>query len=94
MELCMDLTIGFPKTKQGYGIIYVFFDRFSKMGHFIPCRITKNESHFDHLFLKEVVRIHELPLRILSDRDVKFMSHFWKTMWRNLDKNMSFGSSC
>ena len=90
----MDFVAGLPKTKQGHDSICVVVDRFNKMGHFIQCKTTNDASHIVHLFFKEVVRIHGLLLIIVIDRDVKFMSHFWKTMWRNLDKNMSFGSSC
>lgn len=63
------------------------------MGHYIPCKTTNDTSHIAHFFFKEVVRIHGLPLSIVSDRDVKFMSHFWNTLWSRLGKNLSFGST-
>ena len=63
------------------------------MRYFIPCKTTNDASQIAHFFFKEVVRIHGLPLSIVSNTDVKFMSHFWKTLWRRLGTNLSFGSA-
>lgn len=92
-SISMDFVVGLPRAKQGFDRIYVIVDRFSKMANFVPCKTTHDACHIAHLFFKEVIRIYGLPMIIVSERDSKFMSHFWKTLWQKLGTNLSFGSS-
>ncbi|KAJ3478071.1 hypothetical protein NLI96_g10013 [Meripilus lineatus] len=77
----MDFVGPFPKS-NGFDYLWVVICRLTSMVHLIPVTTTIKASELAWLFIKDIVRLHGLPDSIVSDRDSKFTSRFWKETHR------------
>ena len=77
----MDFITGLPKA-QGRDCIFVVVDRLTKFAHFFAISSTYSAAQTAELFFREVFRLHGLPRSIVSDRDSRFLSHFWQELFR------------
>jgi len=88
----MDFIGPFP-TSQGYDYLWVIICRLTSMVHLIPVKTTIKASELASLYVKEIVRIHGLPDSIVSDRDPKFTSKFWRETHRILGTKLMMSTA-
>nr|GFA09716.1 putative reverse transcriptase domain-containing protein [Tanacetum cinerariifolium] len=79
-NITMDFVSKLPKSSQSYDTIWVIVDRLTKSAIFTPIRDADPMDKLARIYLKEVVTRHEIPVSIISDRDPRFASNFWKSL--------------
>ncbi|KAL0561196.1 hypothetical protein IC582_001617 [Cucumis melo] len=75
-NVSMDFITGPPRTLRGFTVIWVVVDRLTKSAHFVPGKSTYTASKWAQLYMSEIVRLHGVPVSIVSDRDARFTSKF------------------
>ena len=81
--ISMDFITDLPKV-NGYHQIWVIGDRLTKMAHFIP--LKNRQAHTLAIaFIREIWRLHGLPMGVVSIRVTIFTSKLWSEVLRLFD---------
>ncbi|GJU30092.1 putative reverse transcriptase domain-containing protein [Tanacetum coccineum] len=92
-EISMDFVTGLPTTQKRHDAIWVVVDRLTKSAHFLPIRKNYGISKLAEIFQQEIVRLHGTPTSIVSDRDPKFTSRFWKGLQKAWGTRLKFSTA-
>ena len=92
-SISMDFIVDLPPSTTGTNALFVVVCRLSKQAHFIPTRTSATAQDIAKLFVSNVFRHHGLPSSIVSDRDPKFVSHFWSALMSLLSIERKMSSS-
>ena len=76
----MDFVFDFPLTQSKHDAVWVIVDRLTKSAHFLPVRLDYFMDRLVELYVSEIIKLHGIPLSIVSDRDPWFTSRFWKEL--------------
>ena len=75
-HVTMDFVTGLPRSPRGHDTVWVVVDRLTKMTHFLPIRVTDSVEALCLIYIQEIVRLHGVPISIISDRDPRFTARF------------------
>lgn len=89
----MDLITSLPQTRGSHEAIWVIVDRLTKSAHFLPMKKTFSLIQLATLYVDEIVRLHGIPSNIVSDRDSRFTSHFWRSLQEAMGTQLRFSTA-
>ena len=71
----------------------MIIDRLTESAHFIPVKIDYSMDQLVELYVDEIVRLHGVPLSIVSDRDPRFTSKFWKELQSTVGTRLNLSTT-
>ena len=85
----IDFVTYFPRTPQRHDTVWVIVDRLTKSAHFLAVWMTFTLERFYWLYIRVIVRLHGVPVSIVSDRDSRFTTHFWKSFQKAMGTQLA-----
>jgi hypothetical protein len=92
-QIAIDFVVGLPKAPGRQDSIWVVIDRLTKSAHFIPFHITDPVPKLAEIYIRDIVRLHGVPVSIVSDRDSRFTSRFWKCLQDALGTKLNISTA-
>ena len=90
-HIAVDFVTGLP-TSKGNTTIFTIVDRFSKAAHFLALPKLPTAQQTAEILCRDVVRLHGIPVDIVSDRGPQFISQVWKAFCAALGTQVSLSS--
>ncbi|CAN4093458.1 unnamed protein product [Withania somnifera] len=89
----MDFITGPPRSFRKFDSIWVIVDRLTKSAHFLPVKTNYTSEEYARLYIKEIVRLHGVPISIISDRGAQFTAKFWKSFQKSLGTQVNLSTA-
>ena len=91
-EINMDFITVLPCTRRQHESICVIVDRMSKSSRFLAVKTTYSAEYYARIYINDIVRLHGVPLSIISDRGPQFTSYFWKSFQKGLGTQVNLST--
>nr|GFA02436.1 Ty3-gypsy sub-class retrotransposonable element polyprotein [Tanacetum cinerariifolium] len=92
-NITIDFFTKLPKSSQGYDTIWMIVERLTKSVIFTSIREIDPMDKLARIYLKEVVTRHGIPVSIISDRDPRFASNFWRSLQNALGTRLDMSTA-
>ncbi|XP_057504736.1 uncharacterized protein LOC130788191 [Actinidia eriantha] len=92
-NVTMDFVIGLPRSPRGHDAVWVIVDRLTKTAHFLSIQVTDSIETLSRLYIRWIIRLHGIPVSIVSDGDPRFTAHFWQGLKSALGTNLLFSTA-
>ncbi|WMV38354.1 hypothetical protein MTR67_031739 [Solanum verrucosum] len=90
----MNFITSLPRSRRQHDSIWVnIVDRMTKSTHFLPVKTTHSTEDYARLYIQEVVRLHRVPVSIISDRGAQFTTQFWKSLQKGLGSKVNLSTA-
>ena len=63
-------------TSEGFDLVFIIIDRYSKYVTFIPYKATFTALNLARMFYDQIICKFSMPKKIVSDMDSRFLSKF------------------
>ena len=92
-HVTMDFVTHFPWTPWRHDALWVIVDWLTKSAHFLAVRMTFTLEEFYRLYIREIVRLHGIPVSIVLERDPRFTTHFWKSFQKAMGTQLMMSTA-
>jgi hypothetical protein len=89
----IDFITKLPRTARQHDFIMVVVDKLTKAAHFVLVKMTHTTTNIAKNFMREIARLEGKPKAIVSDKDTKFTSNFWRGLFKGFGTNMNFSTT-
>jgi hypothetical protein len=89
----MDFLVGLPRTRTGHDAIRVIVDKLTKAAHFVSVNVKYSMEKLAELYIQEIVRLHRVPILVVSYTDSCFTSRFWISLPKAMGTKLHFSTA-
>lgn len=85
--------MGLPRAESGKNVVWVIVDCLTIVVLFIATKNTWSMEELDEAYVNEIIRLHYVPKDIVSNRDLRNLSHFLVTLQEDFDLKLKLSTA-